>query len=292
MVDLAKRFIKKWGKDNVGMLASVIAWNCLTSMVPILVGLIAIAGLIFHGNPSLQSSVVAHLSTALHGVLTPKDLRQIVKTSTQHTGLLGIIGFAGILWSGSNVGGAISTAFQAIFETAGRNFVKEKILDVVMIFLLAILMVIIIVGTTAGALVTRLFHGFPLSSGLAFVVGAAIGVLAAFLLFAAVYLAFPNVEIRFRLENVWKGAVVAAILFTVLSYVWPIYAHFAHFSRYGAVLLPILVLTAWLYFFSLILCIGAEVVALGALEEAADEERKVGPEPTDSVPQHRVLRQA
>ncbi len=289
-MDFVKTFIKKWGKDNVGMLASVIAWNTLTSLVPILVGLIAITGFVLAGNPSGQASVVKHLSAALHGVLSPKDLQTIVKTSTQHSGLLGIAGFIGILWGGANVGGAISTAFQAIFETNSRNFIKERLLDIVMIFVMAILMIVIIVGTTAGTLITKLISGFPLSGGLTFVLGILISVVAAFLLFAAIYMAFPNVKVKFRLGNVWKGAVAAAVLFTLLSFIWPIYAHFANFSKYGAVLFPILMLTAWLYFFSLIVCVGGEFVAIGALSEAKEDREEVGPEPDKTVPQHRVLR--
>ncbi len=290
MIGFVKTFIKKWGKDNVGVLASVVAWNSLTSIVPIMVGLLAITGIILQGNPSAEKSVVTHLSAALHGVLTPKDLQQLVKASINHTGILAIVGFLGVLWSGSNVGGAISTAFQAIFETASRNFVKEKLLDIVMIFVMAILMLVIIAGTTAATLVTKLFHGFPLSAGLALIVGTAIGVVAAWLLFAAIYLAFPHVKVKFRLGNVWKGALTAAVLFTALSYIWPVYAHFAHFSKYGAVLFPILLLTAWLYFFALIVCVGAEIVAIGAIDEADKEGEEVGPEPQETVPQHRVIR--
>ena len=59
MISFAKTFFKKWGKDNVGLLASGIAWNTLTSIVPILVGLLAITGFILQGNSSAQSAVVA-----------------------------------------------------------------------------------------------------------------------------------------------------------------------------------------------------------------------------------------
>ncbi len=285
-----KTFFKKWGKDNVGMLASVIAWNTLTSIVPIMVGLLAITGAVLHGQPSTQRSVVTHLSAALQGVLTPADLRSLLKAAIQHSGLLGIVGFLGVLWSGANVGGAISTSFQAIFETGSRNFIKEKLLDIVMIFVMAILMIVIIAGTTAATLVTKLFSGFPLSGGISLVLGTVIGILAAFILFAVIYLAFPNVKVRFRIGNVWKGAIVAAILFTALSYIWPIYAHFAHFSRYGAVLFPILMLTAWLYFFSLIICIGAELVAIGAIDQSKEDRESLGSRPQGTVPQHEVLR--
>jgi uncharacterized BrkB/YihY/UPF0761 family membrane protein len=277
-------------KDNLGMLAAVVSWSVLTSVVPIMLGLLAISGFLLAGNPSAQTSVISHLSAALQGALTTKDIQEIVKASAQHAGLLGIVGFLSILWGGANVGGAISTAFQAIFEVNGRNFIVEKLIDMGMIFVFAILMVIIIAATSAAAIVSRLFSGVPIPGGATFVIGVVIGVIAAFLLFSAIYLVFPNTEPPFRFQNVWKGALVSAILFEILSFIWPIYAHFAHFSRYGAVLFPILLLTAWIYFFSMILMVGAEVVAFASIRETNRQGQPIGPAPTESVPQHDVLR--
>jgi membrane protein len=286
-----KMLWNKVSKDNLGVLAAIVAWNTLTSLVPIVIGLVAISGFILKGNSSMQHSVVKHLSSALKGVLSPADLNHMVQTTVNHPGLLGIIGLIGVLWGGSNIGGAISTAFQAVFETAGRNFIKEKLLDIGMIIVMTILMIVIIVGTTAGSIVNRFASNFPLSGATTFVVGVAISIVAGFLLFSAIYLAFPNAKPRLKFSNVWRGALVAAVLFEALTFIWPLYAKFAHFNRYGAVLFPILVLTAWIYFFSVILVVGAEFVAIPALEEANRQHEEIGPEPQATTPQHKVLRQ-
>jgi YihY family inner membrane protein len=288
---LIKAFYVKFTRDNLGSLAAILAWNLLTSLVPITVGLLAISGYVLRADPSAQHSVVTHLSQALRGVLTPRDLQNLVDATVNHRGLLGIIGLVGVFWGGSSVGGAISTTFQAIFEVKGRNFAVEKLIDIAMIFVITALLVIVVLATAAGAVVTRLISGFPLSGFTTFILGTAISLVAAFLLFAAIYLVFPHVKPRFKIGNVWKGALTAAILFEILSYIWPIYAHFAHFTRYGAVLVPILVLTAWIYFFSVILLVGAEVVAIGAIREAQKQGQSVGPVPGDTVPQHEVLRE-
>ncbi len=153
------------GRDNIGALAAIVAWNTLTSLVPIVIGLIAISGFVLQSDRSVQHSIVVHLSRALKGVLTPGDLDDLVQTTITHRGLFGFIGLAGVLWGGSNVGGSISTVFQAVFETGGRNFIKEKVLDLVMIFVITFLMIVIIVGTTAATLIHRLVAGFPLPSG-------------------------------------------------------------------------------------------------------------------------------
>lgn len=282
--------IKKLGKDNIGVLASIVSWNVLTSLVPILVGLIAISGVFLRNNPSAQQSVISHLSQALQGVLSQSDLKNLVSAMTQHTGLLGIIGFAGVLWGGASVGGAISTVFQAVFEVKGRNFIIEKLIDIGMIFVFTVLMIIIILGTTAGAMVKRLFTSFALPGIATFVIGTAISLVAAFLLFASIYAVFPHVETRFKFGRAWKGALTAAVLFEILTYIFPLYAHFAHFSSHGALLGAIALLMAWIYFFSITMLVGAEVVAMGGISEAKSKGEAVGPEPEESVPQHTVLR--
>lgn len=282
--------MKKLGKDNLGALAAIVSWNVVTSLVPILVGLLAISGFVLRSDPSAQQSVVSHLSQALQGVLSPTEIKNLVATSTKHTGLLGIVGFVGILWGGANVGGAISTVFQAVFEVKGRNFIVEKLIDIVMIFVFAVLMIIIIIGTTAGAVIKQLFTGFPLGSVATFVIGTVVSVIAAFLLFASIYAVFPHVERRFKFANLWKGALTAAIVFEILTYIFPLYARFAHFKSHGALLGAIALLMAWVYFFAITLLIGAEVVAFGAIGEAKSQGEAVGPAPDESVPGHTVLR--
>ncbi len=282
-------FIQKVMHDNITFLASAVAWTLLTSVVPIVVGLIAISNL-FLRDPASQRAVVDHLSSALQGTLTPQELRDLVTTSIRHSGVLAIVGIVGILYGGSNVGGAFSTVFQPIFEVNGRDFLKEKVLDVSMIFIFVALMVIIVVSTTAGAVVSQFFPAAPIPGGTAFLIGIPVSLAAAFLLFSVLYLVFPNPDPRFKLAHVWQGALVAAILFQILSFIWPLYTHLSRFSRYGAVIAPLIVLAAWIYFFSLILMVGAEIVAFKAIQEANRTGQSVGPPPQNFVPSHTMMR--
>lgn len=279
-----RAFVDKVMKDNVTMLASVVAWGVLSSVIPIVVGLIAISGLVLR-DPVRQRIVIDHVSQALQQVLSPGDLRTLVQVVVQHTGLLGILGVVGVLWGSSNVGGAISTVFQPIFQVRGRPRLQEKLIDVVMIFVFTILMLVILTATTAGALLDHLLAHAPLTAASSLAIGTTVSLLAAFLLFFVIYAVFPNIEPHFRVGHVWKGALIAALLFQGLSYVWPLYALFFHPQRYGAVLAPIVILGVWIYFFSLILVLGAEVVAFGALAEARAAGEAIGPAPDGTVPQ-------
>lgn len=280
----------KISKDNVGTLASIVSWSVLTSVVPIVVGLIAISGFVLKGNPSAQQSVISHLSQALKGVVTPAELQKLVSASINHTGILGIVGLLGVLWGGSNVGGSISTVFQAVFEVRGRSFIIEKLIDIGMIFVFTALMLVIILGTTAGAMLNAVFTSLNLPGVVSFVAGTAVSLLAAFLLFCSIYAVFPNVETKFKFRNFWKGALAAAILFEILSLIWPLYAKFANFQKNGALLGALVLLMAWVYFFSITMLVGAEIVAMTSLSQANKQDAAVGPAPDGSVPSHVVLR--
>jgi membrane protein len=278
-----KAFIGKVSKDNIGMLASVVSWALLTSIVPIVVGLLGISGLILR-SPDLHRSVVDHLHLALAGALSRGDIEGLVRVTIQHSGLFAVIGFLGVLWGGANVGGAISTVFQPIFQVGGRSFVKEKAIDVAMIFVLTLMMLIIVGATTASAMLDRLVAAH-LPGIVSIGLGLAVSLLAAFLLFLVIYIVFPNVQPRYRMANVWRGTAISAVLFQILSLIFPVYAAFSHFTKYGAILGALLVLTAWIYFFSLILVVGAQVIAFATIRDAEREGEPVGTMPDGTVPQ-------
>jgi uncharacterized BrkB/YihY/UPF0761 family membrane protein len=102
------------------------------------------------------------------------------------------------------------------------GFLQEKLLDLGMIVIFVTLMLTTVVATTAGAVISRLFPTAPIPGERAFLIGTAVSLAAAFLLFVVLYLAFPNVQPRFKLAHVWRGSLVAAILFQILSFIWPL----------------------------------------------------------------------
>jgi uncharacterized BrkB/YihY/UPF0761 family membrane protein len=50
------------------------------------------------------------------------------------------------------------------------------------------------------------------------------------------------------------------------------------------------ILAAWIYFFSVILLLGAEIIAYKSIEEANRARQPVGPEPQNTVPAHTMMR--
>ena len=253
-------FVDKVAADNVGFLASALAWSILTAIIPVIVAILAVGGWVLH-SPSAHASLVSRLSTALQGALTRADIDSMVNVSTQHTGLFALIGAAGVVWGASNVGGAVATVFVPIFGVPPRPFLYKKLLDLGMLLAATILLIVILSATAIAGLVDRLSVGWAPPAILPFILATGIAYLAAVVLFAAVYRAFPGNSWKLNRGDIWLGAAVAAALFEAFTFMFPIYARFAHFSHFSAFVFALLVLITWIFCFSFILIAGAEIVA-------------------------------
>jgi membrane protein len=154
-----------------------------------------------------------------------------------------------------------------------------------MIFVFTVLLIVVVLSSTGMAMLNKVVTDSPFPAVDQVILGVGIGLVAAFALFFTIYSVFPNTDAQFKLPHVWKGAAASAVLFEILSFIFPLYIAIARFSRYGAVLAAILVLTAWIYFLALILIVGAELVAFGTIKKAHREGVPAGPRPDGTVPQ-------
>jgi membrane protein len=75
---------------------------------------------------------------------------------------------------------------------------------------------------------------------------------------------------RPRWGQVWKGSLVAAVLFVLLGQLFPLYLQVTgSFSAFGATFAFILIMLLWFYLLGQIIVIGAEVNALLGTRGAA-----------------------
>ena len=113
----------------------------------------------------------------------------------RQSGLLGLIAFAGFLWVGSGLFGAMEGAFAVVYDTNGRTFVRQKLMSLAMMGIFTVLALVAVASSTALAFLDR----FPQRSGLTGVAfGDAVGVLAGCLLFFVIYLVVPTAVNEFE----------------------------------------------------------------------------------------------
>ena len=254
------RLVRKFLADAGGNQAVLIAWNALTAIFPIALALVAVGGLIL-GLAGISAESISRLVADLF----PPDQRQpaldAINGVKRQSGLLGLIAFAGFLWVGSGLFGAMEGAFAVVYDTNGRTFVRQKLMSLAMMGIFTVLALVAVASSTALAFLDR----FPQRSGLMGVAfGDAVGVLAGCLLFFVIYLVVPNR--RQRIRNVWPGALFAGMAFKALTLLFPLYLQINRgINQYGATFAFLFIMLTFFYLFGLITILGAEINAV--LEE-------------------------
>jgi membrane protein len=237
------------GASSATNYASALAFAAFLSVFPILLGLLAILGLLFRSSPSLEASLLALLVSAFpasaQGVLA--EALGGVKTSA---GLFGLLALAGLLWSASSVFSTLEFALSQILGVKQRSLPRQKLMGLA---LMAGLLAFILLTLAANFWLTYLPASFPL---LTFTLSLLANYLALLALTLCFYRLVPNRT--YALKGSLPGALFAAGLILLASLAFPLYVHFAiHANVFGASFGLFFVLAAWLYLLSLFLLFGA-----------------------------------
>jgi membrane protein len=237
------RLIQAYGASQAGNYASGLAFTAFISMFPLILGMLAILGIATQ-SPHTRSSF-------LNAVLTffPADARSTLigtlDVVRQHSGLLGIIGIVGLLWSGSSLFVSMEFALGRMVGARQRDFLRQRAMTVLMTIIFVV------------AIVATIFVNSALSvaNGVA-VLGPIAGLFVWAGFMAAVYRLVPNRT--YRLKEMWPGILLAATLMELLTLLWPLYTNLAHgFSTYGQTFALFFVLATWLYFLAQFILLGA-----------------------------------
>ena len=260
-----REVLAEWQRDRALVLGAALAYYTLFALAPLLVLVIAVAGLAL-GRAAAQGEIVAQIE----GLMGPDGAKMIegmiVRASRPASGVVAtLVSLGTMLLGASGVFGQLQAALDQIFgaEASGRRgggvraAVRQRLAYVGMILGIGFLLLVSLVLSAALAAVHDLLAARlpvaarvlpPLNFGLSFVVVSG--------LFALVYKVLPAVELAWR--DVWLGAACTAILFTTGKSLIGIYLGRAGAtSVYGAAGSLVLVLL-WIYYSAQILLLGAE----------------------------------
>ena len=254
------KFVAAWGELRAGEGAILIAWQLLFSLFPLVVGILSILGLVLR-NPDRQAALATQIASQFPE--QAGDLVTFISETRDLGGIFGIVSIVGLLWSGSNLFGTMGAVFDRFYGAPDRSFIQQRLVSFLMMAVYAVLLSVSVASTSLTGFVVGLSEEvlqFDVPY-VAFAVGWAVSLLSAILMFLVLYRVVPNA--RIRLWSVWKGAVLAGVLFVALTQVFPLYLHFlgAGFAAYKALGVFLLLMT-WFYFLGMILCAGALLNAI------------------------------
>jgi membrane protein len=251
------KLIRRCIDDRADLLATIVAFNVLFAMFPIILGVLAIVGLVFRDPVAQARARDLILSTVpADGALS---VLQAINGASHSAGLFGLLSLVGILWGGFSLFGALEVALDRVYRTPSRPLVGQILMSVGMMVLFALLVSTVLLATTATQLVGRLVG--PEVAPPASVAGGVISFLAAFALCFTIYYIVPNA--RLTAGQVLPGALFASVALVLLTQLLPLYAlYVSGVSPYGAVVGLFFLLMTWAYLLGESLLIGAEINAL------------------------------
>jgi len=263
-----KRAFARFQKDQVTDHAAALTYYTLLSLFPGLLFGVALLG--FFG----QQGLVTDAASFLISVGAPSETIDAVTGALQGaqenrgTALTALLlAMLTSLYGASGAFGAVGRALNAIWRVEeGRSFVRHKAHDIGWtIAVLALVLVTAVLVFLGGALSEFVFDQIGLGETTAAVWRYArwpAAVLAVILIYAVVYFAAPNVEIR-RFRWITPGAVFGVTTWIVASLLFFVYvSNFSSYSATYGAFAGAVILLVWLWLTNVVLLFGAELNAV------------------------------
>lgn len=263
---------------------AAIAYYTTTSLAPLLLIVVALAGLAF-GREAAQNAIVEQLAG-----LIGKDSAEVLQTIVRNADDFGVgiwatlIGVGTLLLTASGAFGELQSALNAIWKAEPRGnlgaLVRARLLSLGLVLTLGFLLIVSLVVSAAltsfGDYLRTLFPGAEL---LMSVVDWAVSLVLLWVLLAVIYKYLPDKPIAWR--DVAMGALVTAVLFTIGKQLIGLYiGHSSIASSYGVAGALIIVLV-WIYYTAQIFLLGAEFTRAFATREGSRSGKGEGPPPAD-----------
>lgn len=259
--DLAMRTTRKFLDDDCMHMAAGIAYYALFSLFPLLLGLIAILGLLIE-SAEVQERLLEMASQVFPA--SAEVVAQNMKGVVASRGAIGILSLVGLLWSATAIFAAIRRSLNRAWDVEReRPFLKQKLVELGMVTGVGLLF-LVSMGATAFFRVALQFLPLQLQSledGPWWEIAVTLFPLVfSFIIFALVYRFVPNAKVTWG--DVWPGALLAAVLFEAGKNIFAWYlANFANYSLVYGSLGAVIAFLFWSYLSALILLLGAELAA-------------------------------
>lgn len=257
-------FVKKLMADQAPNLASLLAWSSLSAILPLILGVLSVAGLMLRDPQVLDqvyNTLLALLPVQAAGPVG--DALQGVRQASAAPA--GVVALVLLLYNGSSFFSNMASVFNQAYHVQSRNFAVERLIAVGMLIITTVLLVVSTLALGLGSLVGNVPISLPIGPALARAISWSISILSALLLFVLCYKLLPNAQQGWR--AVLPGALLASVLTFAISLVFPLYVTLVPPNQAYAVFGVFLLFTFWLYVLGFIIVLGAELNAF--LEEPA-----------------------
>jgi membrane protein len=261
--NLGTKAVYSWLDDPAPTMGAAIAFYTVFSLAPILVMVIAVAGLAF-GQKAAEGALFGELAE-LVGPESAGAVQGILKNaSSTRSGIIATaVGIGTLLIAATAVFGELQSALNVIWKAPPVGslglwyLLKSRLLSLSIILVIGFLLFVSLVISAALAVFSdyldRILPGLTI---ILQIVHPTFSFAFATVLFAMMFKILPDNPVEW--QDVWLGAAVTALLFTVGKHLISLYIGSSNMaSTYGAAGALIIVLV-WVYYSAQIVLLGAE----------------------------------
>lgn len=266
---LARETVRSWSADKAPRLGAALAYYTALSIAPLLLVVIAVAGLFF-GDEAARGEIVGQIRS-LVGTDGARAIEDILANSRRESSGIAatVVGMLTLLVGATGVFGQLQDALNTIWHVepksggGWRGYLANRFVSLSMVFGVGFLLLVSLVLSAGIAAASAALHG--IGPGLAIVGHVADVVLSLAVvtaLFAMIFKYLPNARIEW--SEVWVGAFATAVLFVLGKLAVGLYlGHASIGSTFGAAG-SFVVLLVWIYYTAQILLLGAEFTRVWA----------------------------
>ena len=261
---LSKAAFSSWLNDYAPSMGAALAYYTMFSIAPLILIVISTAGLVF-GEEAVRGEIFGQLQGLMgdQGAQAVQGLLESV--SEPKEGMAGtIIGTVLLLIGATTVFGELQDAFDRIWRVPDRDktggawqLIRARLLSFGIILGIGFLMMVSLIFSAVMAALGKWWG--PLFSNLealATILNFVFSFVLMTAMFAMLYKFMPRVTIHWR--DVWAGAAVTALLFTIGKILIGIYIGKSAISSGFGAAGSLVVVLVWVYYSAQIFLLGAE----------------------------------
>lgn len=261
---LLRDTVNAWVDDYAPSMGAALAYYTVFSIAPLLLIVISVAGVVF-GHEAARGEVVAQLQ----GLLGPEGAKTVeamllAVSKPAASALTAVVGVVVLLVGATTVFAELQSALDRIWEVPERrkssgifNLLRARLLSFGMILGVGFLMVVSLLLSAGISALNRLWGPlFGAEELIGHALDTVISLVLITVVFAMIYKIMPRAKVRW--PDVWLGAAVTALLFTLGKFLIGLYIGKSGVANgYGAAG-SLVVLLLWVYYSAQIFLLGAE----------------------------------
>jgi membrane protein len=272
---LLRETVRQWYAEDLTRLGAALAYYAAFSFVPLLLIGTSIAGLLF-GEQQVENQLVQRIVELIgsESGQTIRDSVQAITGDANRSGLTTVLSVVALIFGATGLFRHLKESLNIIWSVppAERNkvrgFIRDSVLALLMMVGLGVLLIgVLILNTALLSLVESIIADAPQLQWIRHVAGVALMIAVMTLVFAALFKSLPDAHVTWR--DVWVGAAVTALLFTIGQFVLGLFLRNNTLDTiYGAASTFVLILI-WVHITAHVVLFGAEFTQVYANEYGA-----------------------